>query len=107
MSSIGKISLFAITPTIDADVESKARFLQEARTASNITHENIISVYDFGEDQGVRFAVTELLHGATLRERITRERLAWRKVVEIGTAIADVILLIVVAWFRWRHRGPN
>jgi hypothetical protein len=24
-----------------------------------------------------------------------------------GSAIADVILLIVVAWFRWRHRAPG
>ena len=24
-----------------------------------------------------------------------------------GSAIADVILLIVVAWFNWRHRAPN
>ena len=27
--------------------------------------------------------------------------------VLVGSAIADVILLIVVAWFRWRHRAPS
>jgi hypothetical protein len=27
--------------------------------------------------------------------------------VLVGSAIADVILLIVVAWFRWRHRTPS
>ena len=27
--------------------------------------------------------------------------------VLLGSAIADVILLIVVAWFRWRHRAPR
>jgi len=27
--------------------------------------------------------------------------------VLLGSAIADLILLIVVAWFRWRHRAPR
>jgi len=27
--------------------------------------------------------------------------------VLVGSAIADVILLMVVAWFRWRHRAPS
>src|ERR1700675_4904432 len=58
-----------------ADAESKARFLQEARTASNITHENIISVYDFGEDQGRPFMVMEFLEGESLRDAIKRGHL--------------------------------
>src|SRR5438552_13797908 len=33
-----------------ADEATKARFLQEARLAGNVTHDNIISIYDFGED---------------------------------------------------------
>ena len=34
-----------------ADEEVKSRFLQEARLAGNVTHDNIISIYDFGEDE--------------------------------------------------------
>ena len=33
------------------DGEAKARFLAEARMAGNISHDNIISIYDFGEDE--------------------------------------------------------
>lgn len=57
-----------------ADAESKARFLLEARTASNIAHENIISVYDFGEDQGRPFIVMELLEGESLRDALRNGR---------------------------------
>jgi serine/threonine protein kinase len=57
------------------DVETKARFLQEARTASNISHENIISVFDFGEDQGRPFMVMEFLEGESLRDAIKRGHL--------------------------------
>jgi serine/threonine protein kinase len=57
-----------------ADPEAKARFLQEARLASTTAHENIIAVYDFGEDQGRPFMVMELLEGESLRDAIQGHR---------------------------------
>ncbi len=57
-----------------ADAEAKARFLQEARLASTTAHENIIAVYDFGEDQGRPFMVMELLEGESLRDAIRGQR---------------------------------
>jgi serine/threonine-protein kinase len=52
------------------DTEAKARFLQEARLAGNIQHENIVSVFDFGEHEGRPFIVMEFLHGEDLRDAI-------------------------------------
>jgi serine/threonine-protein kinase len=49
--------------------------LEEARTASNLRHENIISVYDFGEDQGRPFMVMEFLEGESLRDAILHQSL--------------------------------
>ena len=51
-----------------SDPESKQRFLQEARVASNISHPNIISVYDFGEEAGKPYMVMEFLIGESLRD---------------------------------------
>src|SRR5580658_10240081 len=58
--------------TVDAcqDVEAKARFLQEARLAGNIQHENIVSVFDFGEHEGRPYIVMEYLKGEDLRDAI-------------------------------------
>jgi serine/threonine-protein kinase len=54
-----------------ADEEAKSRFLQEARLAGNIAHDNIISIYDFGEDaEGRPFMVMEFLKGEDLRHAI-------------------------------------
>src|ERR1700674_5082339 len=54
-----------------ADEETKLRFLQEARLAGNVTHDNIISIYDFGEDaEGRPFMVMEFLKGEDLRNAI-------------------------------------
>jgi serine/threonine-protein kinase len=53
------------------DGEVKARFLAEARTAGGISHENILGIYDFGEDDQHRpFIVMEFLKGEDLRHAI-------------------------------------
>ena len=54
-----------------ADAEAKARFLQEARMAGNISHDNCLSIYDFGEDdQHHPYMVMEFLRGEDLRHAI-------------------------------------
>ncbi len=70
-----RVALKILTDAGAADEESKARFLMEARVASNITHENIISVYDFGEDRGRPFIVMEFLEGESLRAAIRNSHL--------------------------------
>ncbi len=53
------------------DAEAKARFLAEARMAGNISHDNVLSIYDFGEDELHRpFMVMEFLRGEDLRHAI-------------------------------------
>jgi serine/threonine-protein kinase len=53
------------------DTEAKARFLAEARMAGNISHDNIISIYDFGEDEKQHpFMVMEFLRGEDMRHAI-------------------------------------
>ncbi len=68
------VALKILTEAGNADQETKARFFQEARVASNIAHENIISVYDFGEDYGRPFIVMEFLEGESLRSAIKNGR---------------------------------
>lgn len=70
-----RVALKILTEAGVQDNETKARFLQEARTASNISHENIINVFDFGEDQGRPFIVMEFLEGESLRDAVKRGHL--------------------------------
>ena len=64
------VAIKILTPAGVADADTKARFLHEARTASNISHENILAVYDFGVEDGKPYMVMEFLRGRTLRAAI-------------------------------------
>lgn len=53
------------------DAEAKARFLAEARMAGNISHDNVLHIYDFGEDAAQHpYMVMEFLRGEDLRHAI-------------------------------------
>ncbi len=69
--------------------EALRRFEREAKAVAALSHPNILAIHDFGAEQGVSYAVTELLEGETLRMSLKRSPLGWRRVVEIGIAIAE------------------
>ena len=50
--------------------EFLARFEREALAVAALSHPNILSIFDFGTDGGISYAVTELLEGETLRARL-------------------------------------
>jgi len=72
-----------------ATVLGADRFLQEIRVSANLTHPNIVALYDSGEADDVLYYVMPLLHGETLREVITRERqLPVDRAIEIAQNVA-------------------
>ena len=71
------------------DPGRRRRFEQESRAASALSHPNIVSVYDVGDQDGVSFIVTELVDGESLRDLIERGPVPLRKTIDIGAQIAD------------------
>ena len=65
------VAVKILTEQAAQDTEARDRFLAEARTAAKVTHENVISIYDFGvdEEKGL-FMVMEFLQGEDLRHAI-------------------------------------
>jgi eukaryotic-like serine/threonine-protein kinase len=83
------VALKVLPPRFAEDVDRLSRFEREARAVGALAHPNIVVVYDFGTDRGVTFAVTELLEGETLQERLSQSTLPWRKAVELAVAVAE------------------
>ncbi|HEX5134272.1 MAG TPA: serine/threonine-protein kinase, partial [Thermoanaerobaculia bacterium] len=71
------------------DADALTRFEREARAIAALSHPNLLAIYDFGADGGVSFAVTELLHGETLRAALAAGGMPWRRAAEVGAALAD------------------
>ena len=71
------------------DDEARARFEREAKAVAALSHPNILAIHDYGSTENAAYSVTELLEGQTLRRRLLEGPLPWRKVVEIGSAIAE------------------
>ncbi len=67
------------------------RFRREARAAAALNHHNIVSVYDFGQDDGSYFIVMEYVDGVTLRDLIRRGPMDPAEAVRIATAIATAL----------------
>jgi hypothetical protein len=73
------------------DPENVARFSREARAAGSLNHPNIVAVFDVGTEDGIPYVVTEVLEGETLRARLDRGMLPYRKAVDIGIQIAQAL----------------
>ena len=83
------VAIKVLPERVATDHDRIARFEQEARATAALNHPNIVALYDVGTDRGTAFVVSELLTGATLRERIQAGPIPPRKVVEIGLGILN------------------
>lgn len=82
------VALKAMKNEIRADESAKERFLREARATAAIEHDNIVSIYQVGEEDGVPFIAMPYLRGESLRQRLTNGPLNQYEVVRIGGEIA-------------------
>jgi serine/threonine-protein kinase len=69
--------------------EALRRFEREAKAVAALSHPNILSIFDFGAERGVSYAVMELLDGGNLREYLNRGEPGWRRTAWIGAAVAE------------------
>jgi serine/threonine-protein kinase len=83
------VAIKILPEDLSEDEHALARFEKEARAVAALSHPNILAIHDFGRQNGVAFAVMELLEGESLDRRLAREELPWKKALEIGAAVAD------------------
>jgi serine/threonine protein kinase len=67
------VAIKTMSAGVGADDELRKRFHREAQSAARLNHPNIITVHDFGEEQGHIYMAMELLEGDDLKDLITRQ----------------------------------
>jgi serine/threonine protein kinase len=76
-----EVAVKVLPSPLASDSDALARFEREARAVAALSHPNILAIHDFGAHEGIAYAVTELLEGQTLRERLVAGPLSPRKAV--------------------------
>ena len=88
--------------------EAAARFEIEAHAASQLDHENIVSVIDFGKtDDGGVFLIMELLRGKTLQARMDQGRLSLEEIVAITLQVCRALSAAHAAGIVHRDMKPD
>src|SRR5262245_14074724 len=68
------VALKVISGDIDVTDELRARFFREAQACARLSHPNVITVYDMGDEDGHLYIVMEFLEGEELRQVIAQKR---------------------------------
>ena len=68
------VALKVISESVEESDVLRARFFREAKACAQLSHPNIITIYDLGEDAGRLFIVMEYLEGEELRQVISQRR---------------------------------
>ena len=97
-----------LTPDLARHPEAIARFEVEARAVSQLEHENIVSVVDFGEtDDGCFFIIMELLRGKTLQARIDQGPASLEEIVGITIQVCRALAAAHAAGIVHRDIKPD
>ncbi|WP_376795560.1 protein kinase [Thermogemmatispora sp.] len=76
------------------DPIARQRFLREAEVNAHLKHEHILSLIEFGEEQGRLFFVTPYIEGGTLAQRLQRGPLPLPEVYRLFTALVQAVAYI-------------
>ena len=74
-----------------ADAGRKQRFVHEAKSASQLNHPNIVTIYDIRSQEGIDFIVMELIEGQTIEELITPKGMRPPQALRYAVQIADAL----------------
>ena len=88
--SIGReVAIKTILPSAAAGADAKDRFAREAKAAGVLNHPNLVTIYEFGEDQGVLFIAMEFVKGHDLEDLMQKQGLTRKEGLEVLAQVCD------------------
>ncbi len=87
-----RVAIKVLHPQLSHQADLVNRFFNEARATTAVKHPGIISVFDFGYDNGAAYIVMELLEGETLAARVKRVgMLAEQDCIRVARQVASAL----------------
>ena len=84
-----EVAIKVLLETFAANPDRLALFKQEAQAIAALSHPNILTLHDVGTERGLWYAVTELLHGKTLRARMIHGPLPMEEAIEYAIEVVQ------------------
>src|SRR5271157_40717 len=78
------VALKVLPPGLFSEPARRERFRKEALAVGRLNHPNLAMAFDFGEENSVDYLVTEYIAGVNLDEKIGRQALPPKAVLELG-----------------------
>ncbi|WP_151729211.1 serine/threonine-protein kinase [Thermogemmatispora aurantia] len=89
-----EVAIKIMRPDLVHDPIARRRFLREAEVNAHLKHEHILSLIEFGEEQGRLFFVTPYIEGGTLAQRLQHGPLPLSEVYSLFTALVQAVAYI-------------
>ena len=86
-----EVAIKVLPKEVLRDSDGFARFVEEARAASSLSHPGIVTVHDVGDEDGQPYIVMELVAGENLRQRLARGPLSSREAAGLGGQVAEAL----------------
>ena len=89
-----EVAIKTLLPNLPQEVvdEVRERFIREARSAGRLSHPNIVTIYDVGEQDGIAYIAMELLKGHSLLQVLKHpQRLAFNTIANLIAQVADAL----------------
>src|SRR5258705_13772266 len=100
------VAIKILPANVASDQKRLQRFIQEAKSASALNHPHIITVYEIGNAETMRFIATEFIDGDTLRHKID-SGMSLLEVFEIAIQIASALAAAHAAGIIHRDIKPE
>ena len=86
------VAVKILKESLKSDNEIVDKFAAEGKAAASLSHNNIVSIYDVGQIDGLSFIVMEYVDGMTLKEYINKNKpIKWQTACEIAIQIASAL----------------
>jgi serine/threonine protein kinase len=84
-----RVAIKTISLNVATDVETRSRFFREAQAAGQLSHPNLITIHDIGDQDGTPYIVMEFLDGMDLNRKIRQQRLSYDHKLQIMTDVCE------------------
>ncbi len=86
-----KVALKILPAEVAGDPNRMSRFALEAKAASSLNHQNILTIHEVGQSGSTHFIATEFIDGETLRQRLKRGCLSANETLDVAIQIASAL----------------